>query len=148
MSAHPSRNHAYIVLAVTLVITWPSRRVHDWLTVKSVRLMNNNKSCSRNYPHERVGQIFLSDPFTPRTHMKSEPPRPSGQLCEPDPPGHVSALINPCPTMNQICLDPQDKLPPHPPDRIGQRDLLPLRHVVNRTPSLRMTKKCLRPTHP
>ena len=32
------------------------------------------------------GELFFSDPSTPRTHMESEPP--------PRPPGHVSALIN------------------------------------------------------
>ena len=38
--------------------------------------------------------------------------------------------------MDQICLDPQDKLPLHPP---------PLGHIVNKTPSPHRTKKCLRP---
>ena len=41
--------------------------------------------------------------------------------------------------MDQIHLDPEDKLPPHPP---------PLGHIVNKTPSTHRTKKCLRPTHP
>ena len=41
--------------------------------------------------------------------------------------------------MDQICLDPQDKLLPTPP---------PLGHTVNKTPSPHRTKKCLRPTHP
>ena len=41
--------------------------------------------------------------------------------------------------MDQIHLDPQDKLPPHPP---------PLGHIVNKTPSTHRTKKCLRPTPP
>ena len=36
--------------------------------------------------------------------------------------------------MDQIHLDPQDKLPPHP---------LPLGHIVNKTPSTHRTKKCL-----
>ena len=34
--------------------------------------------------------------------------------------------------MDQIHLDPQDKLPPHPP---------PLGHIVNKTPSTHRTKK-------
>ena len=34
--------------------------------------------------------------------------------------------------MNQICLDPQDKLPLHPP---------PLGHIVNKTPSTPSDKK-------
>ena len=38
--------------------------------------------------------------------------------------------------MDQICLDPQDKLPLHP---------TPLGHIVNKTPSPHQTKKCLRP---
>ena len=38
--------------------------------------------------------------------------------------------------MDQIHLDPQDKLPPYPP---------PLGHIVNKTPSTHRTKKCLRP---
>ena len=42
-------------------------------------------------------------------------------------------------TMDQVHLDPQDKLPPHPP---------PLGHIVKKPPSTRRTKKCLRPTHP
>ena len=41
--------------------------------------------------------------------------------------------------MDQIHLDPQDKLPPHPP---------PLWHIVNKTPSTHRTKTRLRPTHP
>ena len=54
--------------------------------------------------------------------MESEPPRPSG---------HVSALINPHPTVDQICLDPQHKLPP---SSHTQQNTLPHR-----------TKSCLRP---
>ena len=38
--------------------------------------------------------------------------------------------------MDQIHLDPQDKLPPHPP---------PFGHIVNKTPSTHRTRKCLRP---
>ena len=38
--------------------------------------------------------------------------------------------------MDQIHLDPQDMLPPHPP---------PLGHIVNKTPSTHTTKKCLQP---
>ena len=41
--------------------------------------------------------------------------------------------------MDQICLDPQDKLLPTPP---------PLGHTVNKTPSPHRTKKCLWPTTP
>ena len=48
----------------------------------------------------------------------------------PRPSGHVSALINPRPIMDQIRLDPQDKLTPPP-----------LGHVVNKTPSPPRDKK-------
>ena len=51
----------------------------------------------------RGGHGFFSDPSTPRTHG----------VRAPQPPGHVSALTRP--TMDQICLDPQDKLLPAPP---------------------------------
>ena len=59
--------------------------------------------------------------------MESEPPRP---------PGHVSALINAAHYMDQICLDPQDKLPLHSP---------PLGHIVNKTPSPPPDKKLFAP---
>ena len=80
------------------------------------------KGCSRNYPG---GHIFFSDPSTPRTHNGGQsPPTP-----------RTRALINlPHYAMDQICLDPQDKLLPTPP---------PLGHtvIVNKTPSLHGTKK-------
>ena len=53
--------------------------------------------------------------------MKSEPPDPQDSSVNqtPHPPGHVSALINPRPTVDQIHLDPQDKLTPTPPPQTG-----------------------------
>ena len=64
-----------------------------------------HKGCSRNYPGG--GLHFFSDPSTPRTHVESDPPRP---------PGHVTR-----PTMDQIRLDRQDKLPPHPSDTLSTK---------------------------
>ena len=56
---------------------------------------------------------------------------------ESEPSGHVNALINPLPTMDQIRLDPQDRLTPPP-----------LRHV-NKTPSPPQDKKVpVAHTHP
>ena len=81
-----------------------------------------NQGCSRKYPWG--GHIFLQTPPPPGHTWSQSPPQP---------PGHVSPT---CPTMDQIHLDPQDKLPPHSP---------PLGCIVNKTPSTHRTKKCLQP---
>ena len=79
--------------------------------------------CHNVYKLRAVPEIILgggphlfSDPSPPRTHMESEPPNPQR---------HVSALINPHPTMDQICLDPQDKLTPPTPQTCQQNTLPP-----------------------
>ena len=65
------------------------------------------------------GAAFFSRPLHPQdTHGVRAPPTPRTRKC--------------CPTMDQICLDPQDKLPPphptpsdmstkHPPPPTGQK---------------------------
>ena len=58
--------------------------------------------------------------------MESEPPQP---------PGHVSAVINPCPTMDQYTLTPRTSYPP------------PLGHV-NKTPSPPPQDKRVHPPPP
>ena len=86
--------------------------------------------------------------------MESEPPDPQDSSVNqpPPPPGYVSVLINPRPTMDQIRLDPQDKLTPPPTHPPGQdwsessrhpSDTLPTKH-----PPSTGQQKCLRPTHP
>ena len=55
--------------------------------------------------------------------FQTPPPQDTHVVRAPRPSGHVSALINPHPTMDQLRLDPPDKLSP-----------VPLRHV-NKTPS-------------
>ena len=62
-----------------------------------------------------VGHIFFQTPPPPGHIWSQSPPQPWG---------------HPHPTMDQICLDPQDKLPPPP-----------LRYVVNKTPSPSQDKK-------
>ena len=78
-------------------------------------LTGHVKGCSRNYPGGGWATFFFR-PLHPQNTHGVRAPRP---------PGHVSALINPPPTMAQICLDLQDKLLPHSP---------PLGHTVNKTP--------------
>ena len=50
--------------------------------------------------------------------------------------------------MDQIHLDPQDNLTPHPLDRIGQRDPPPLGHIFNKTPSPPPQDKKVPAAHP
>ena len=63
------------------------------------------------------GGKFFFWPLHPQDTHGVRTPWPTGQFCEPDPPppGHVSALINPCPTVDQMRLEPQDKLTPPTP---------------------------------
>ena len=71
-----------------------------------VNVSNLCKGCSRNYPQGRVGRIFFQTPPPQDTHGVRAPPSLG-----------THALITPRPTMDQILLDPQDKLPPpHPSD--------------------------------
>ena len=58
---------------------------------------------------------FFFRPLHPQDTHRVTAPRPSG---------HASALINHRPTMDQILLDPQDKLPP-PTHRTCQQNTLP-----------------------
>ena len=60
--------------------------------------------------------FFFSDPSTPRTHMESEPPRPSG---------HVSALINPCRLWIKYALTPRTRQPLPTPRICCQQNTLP-----------------------
>ena len=66
------------------------------------------EGCSRNYP--RGGCIF-SDPSSPRTHMESELPQP---------PGHVSALLNP-PHYGSNMPWPPGQVTPHPSDTLSTK---------------------------
>ena len=70
------------------------------------------KGCSRNYPG---GGTFFFRPLHSQDTHGVRAPRPSG---------HLSALMNPRPTMDQIRLDPQDKLPPPPTPRTCQQNTL------------------------
>ena len=64
-----------------------------------------------------VGHIFFQTPPPPHT-WESEPPDPQESSVNQTPPRTCKCFNYPHPTMDQICLDPQDKLttPPHPLD--------------------------------
>ena len=83
----------------------------------AVAKMTDPKGCSRNYPQGGWATCFFR-PSAPRDTHGIRTPQPSGHLR---------------PTMDQIRLDPQDKLTP---PLLG--------HGVNKTSSLHRTKKCLR----
>ena len=106
---------------------------HHWWLEQEVflhMLIGNRKHIGAVPEIILKGAAFFFSPSTPRTHMESEPPpTPRTRKC----------FNYPRPTMDQIRLDPQDKLPPHSP---------PLGHVVNKTFSPHRTKKCLRPNPP
>ena len=78
------------------------------------------------------GQTWSQSSTTLRTVLWTRPPTPRTR-----------------PTMDQTCLDPQDKLTPHPPPPpwtgLVREIPPPLRHV-NKDPPPHRTKKCLRPT--
>ena len=82
------------------------------------------KGCSRNYPGRAH---FFSDPSTPRTHMESRAPWPSGQFCEPDPPppGHAHYRSKtPWPPGQVNCPTPRTGLVreiPHPSDTLSTK---------------------------